>query len=59
VSEVGFGRTINLGQYENARIEYKAKVKPGQDPMQVMQALKKMANEEEKRVRAEYQQQRH
>lgn len=53
VTEVAYGRTINTGNYQNVRIDYRAKVKPGQDPVYVMRALKLMAAEEEERVRAE------
>lgn len=54
ITSVTFGRTINVGNFENVRIEYRADVKPGQDAGEVMKALKRIANAEEERVRDEY-----
>ncbi len=54
VSEVSYGRTINVGNFENVRIDYRAKVKPGQTHDQVMAALKRICRDEENRVLRQY-----
>ena len=45
VIEVSYSRTINVGNFENVRIDYRAKVKPGQTHDQVMAALKRICRD--------------
>jgi hypothetical protein len=54
ITEVVYGRTINVGNYESVRVEYRARVKEGQTAAAVMAALKKIAAEEEGRVLRTY-----
>lgn len=53
VVEVAYGRTINTGNFENVRIELRAKVKPGQSYRYVWNAIREMAKAKEKEIRAE------
>lgn len=54
IIEVVYGRTINIGNYESVRIEYKARVKEGQTAEKVMEALKKVTAQEEARILRTY-----
>jgi len=49
ITEVSYGKTIPLRQYENVRIDLKAKVKPGQSWRQVLETLRVHVAREEQR----------
>ena len=54
VIEITYGRTVNVGNYENVRIDFKARVRENQTPDYVYKALKKLCDEKEKEIRLQY-----
>lgn len=54
IKEVSYGRTINVGEYETVRIEYRADVPDGMDHVEVLDDLKDLLDQEERIVRKEF-----
>lgn len=54
IIEITYGRTVNVGNYENVRIDFKARVRANQTPDYVYKALKKMCEEKEAEIRVQY-----
>ena len=44
ITEVTFGKTINIGEYESIRIDLKAQVGPDEDWREVLQRLRVTVN---------------
>lgn len=51
ITQVTYGRTVNLGDYENARIELSARVEPGQTYEQVLNGLRDLMDQQEEQER--------
>ncbi len=51
IVSITWGRTINLGNYESARLDITARVNPDQDWREVLKALKFLVLKEEQRLR--------
>jgi len=54
ITQVTYGRTINVGDYETVRIDLSADVSEGQTYQEVLDALKLAMDKEESLTRKEY-----
>ena len=53
ITQVNYGRTINMGNYESVRLDLTAKVNQGEDYKQVLEELKGEILKLEKRTKKE------
>jgi hypothetical protein len=51
VTQVSWGKTINIGNYETVRLDLVARVHDGQDWRQVLRALRLLVREQEAKIR--------
>lgn len=50
ITEISYGITINLGNYESARVDITARVDEDDIPGNVLEDLKEFCREQEKRI---------
>jgi len=53
ITQVNYGRTINMGNYESVRLDLTAKVNQGEDYKEVLEELKGEILKLEKRTKKE------
>jgi hypothetical protein len=54
ITKITYGRTVNIGNFENVRFDFTAEVPPEEDYRRVLGELKRLADREEARIRREY-----
>ncbi len=54
ITQVTYGRTINIGYYETVRFDLTAQVPEGENYRRVLNQLKDLADIEEERLRNEF-----
>lgn len=52
ITEVSWGKTINIGNFENVRLDLKARVNEGQDWREVLRAIRHIVRDYETAIRA-------
>jgi hypothetical protein len=55
ITEVTWGKTINIGNFENVRLDLKARVNEGQDWREVLRAIRHLVRDYEIAIRKKYQ----
>lgn len=51
IIQVSWGKTVNIGNYENIRLDLTARVNRGQDWREVLKALRHLVREQEIAIR--------
>jgi len=47
ITQVSYGKTINIGNYQSIRIEFRADLLPGESLAETIERLKKILDKEE------------
>lgn len=47
ITQVSYGKTINIGNYQSIRIEFRADLLPGESLTETIERLKKILDKEE------------
>lgn len=54
ILEIAYGRTINIGNFENVRLEFRVQVPKGTSYEDTLERIKQIADREEAKIRREH-----